>query len=103
MRSLYVPGRFAHGYQTLEDDTVATYELGEVYTPSAEGGLSHDDPRLGLNWPLPVTAISVRDRNFRPLDEIEGELRRRMLADLQQIEAAQPTGVCTHKTTRRFC
>ena len=44
MRALYVPERFAHGYQTLQDDTVATYELGEVYTPSAEGGLPHDDP-----------------------------------------------------------
>src|SRR6202521_3617922 len=33
MRALYVPERFAHGYQTLQDDTVATYELGEVYTP----------------------------------------------------------------------
>lgn len=78
MRALYVPERFAHGYQTLRDRTVATYELGEVYTPGAEGGLLHDDPRLGLNWPLTVTAISTKDRGFRPLDEIEHELRRRM-------------------------
>ena len=91
MRALYVPERFAHGYQTLRDDTVASYELGQVYTPSAEGGLPYDDPRLGLNWPLPVTAISARDRNFRPLDEIEDELRRRMsvtnhpLGDAQQL------------------
>jgi dTDP-4-dehydrorhamnose 3,5-epimerase len=82
MRALYVPQRFAHGYQTLRDDTVATYELGEVYTPSAEGGLLYDDPRLGLTWPLPVTATSARDRGFRPLEEIEHELKRRMsLAD----------------------
>jgi dTDP-4-dehydrorhamnose 3,5-epimerase len=86
MRALYVPERFAHGYQTLRDDTVATYELGEVYTPNAEGGLPHDDPKLGLNWPLPVIAISARDRGFRPLEEIEGELRRRMLPDLQLLE-----------------
>ena len=78
MRALYVPERFAHGYQTLRADTVASYELGQVYTPSAEGGLPYDDPRLGLDWPLPVTAISARDRNFRPLDEIEDELKRRM-------------------------
>jgi dTDP-4-dehydrorhamnose 3,5-epimerase len=89
MRALYVPERFAHGYQTLQDDTVATYELGEVYTRSAEGGLPHDDPKLGVIWPLPVIAISARDRNFRPLDEIEGELRRGMLADLRLIEATQ--------------
>ena len=90
MRALYVPERFAHGYQTLRPDTVASYELGEVYTSSAEGGLLHDDPRLGLEWPLPVTAISARDRSFKRLDEIEDELRRRMLVDAAPTEATQP-------------
>jgi len=82
MRALYVPERFAHGYQTLRDKTVATYEFGEEYTPSVEGGLSHDDPRLELSWPIPVTAISMKDRSYQPLKEIETELRRKMsLAD----------------------
>jgi dTDP-4-dehydrorhamnose 3,5-epimerase len=89
MRALYVPELFAHGYQTLRADTVASYEFGEVYTPSAEGGIPYDDPRLALSWPLPVAAISARDRNFRPLDEIEDELRRRMLSDLQHIDGAR--------------
>ena len=89
MRALYVPERFAHGYQTLRADTVASYELGEVYTPSAEGGLPYDDPRLALSWPLPLTAISARDRNFRPLHEIEDKLKRRMLSDLQPTKPAQ--------------
>jgi dTDP-4-dehydrorhamnose 3,5-epimerase len=80
MRALYVPERFAHGYQSLTDDTVASYELGAFYAPEAEGGLLHDDPKLGLRWPLPVTAISAKDRNHRPLDEIGDQLRRRMLA-----------------------
>jgi dTDP-4-dehydrorhamnose 3,5-epimerase len=88
MRALYVPERFAHGYQTLRDDTVASYELGTVYTPSAESGLPHDDPRLGLTWPLPVTAISPRDRGFPPLAEIEAELRRRMVPDVPLPGAA---------------
>ena len=79
MRALYVPERFAHGYQVLRDDTVANYELGAIYTPSAEGGLPHDDARLGLTWPLPVTAISPKDRSFRSLAEIEDELKRRMV------------------------
>jgi dTDP-4-dehydrorhamnose 3,5-epimerase len=78
MRAVYVPQRFAHGYQTLLDETITTYELGHAYTPSAESGLPYDDPRLGLSWPLRLTAISVRDRNFRPLAEIEHKLRRRM-------------------------
>ena len=82
MRALYVPERFAHGYQTLWDNTEASYQMSERYTPSAEGGLPHDDPGLALKWPLPVTVISVRDCNFRPLAEIEDELRRRMLSPL---------------------
>lgn len=81
MRALYVPERFAHGYQVLRDDTVANYELGAVYTPNAEGGLLHDDPRLGLRWPLPVSAISARDRSFPLLADIEDDLRRRMALD----------------------
>jgi dTDP-4-dehydrorhamnose 3,5-epimerase len=80
MRALYVPERFAHGYQTLLDDTVVTYELGQFYTPSAECGLPYDDPGLGLTCLLPVTAISTRDRSFRPLKEVEKELRLKMAA-----------------------
>ncbi len=81
LRALYVPERFAHGYQSLCDDTFVSYELGAVYTPSAEGGLRHDDPRLGLEWPLPVTVVSERDRSFRSLGDVEEELKRRMAPD----------------------
>ena len=37
-RSLYVPERFAHGYQALRDNTDTSYQVGEFYTPNAEGG-----------------------------------------------------------------
>jgi dTDP-4-dehydrorhamnose 3,5-epimerase len=77
-RSLYVPERFAHGYQTLRENTDTSYQVGEFYTPEAEGGLLHDDPRLALDWPLPVAVISEKDRQFPLLDEIEPELKRRM-------------------------
>jgi dTDP-4-dehydrorhamnose 3,5-epimerase len=77
-RALYVPERFAHGYQVLEDDTETSYEVGEFYTPEAEGGLGYDDPRLGLTWPLPVGEMSPKDRQWKRLDEIEPELKRRM-------------------------
>jgi dTDP-4-dehydrorhamnose 3,5-epimerase len=79
-RALYVPERFAHGYQVLSDDTETSYQVGEFYTPEAEGGLRYDDPRLGLEWPLPVTELSEKDRGWALLDEIEPELRRRMSA-----------------------
>lgn len=78
MLALYVPERFAHGYQTLRDRTDTSYQVGEFYTPSREGGLMYNDPALGLKWPLPVTAISAKDQKFPLLSEIEDELKRKM-------------------------
>jgi dTDP-4-dehydrorhamnose 3,5-epimerase len=77
-RALYVPERFAHGYQVLSDNTDTSYQVGEFYTPEAEAGLMYNDRRLALKWPLPVTIISDKDKTFRPLDEIEPELKERM-------------------------
>jgi dTDP-4-dehydrorhamnose 3,5-epimerase len=77
-RALYVPERFAHGYQVLEDRTETSYQVGEFYAPETEGGLLYSDERLGLPWPLPVAEISPKDAAWPPLSEIEAELRRRM-------------------------
>jgi len=77
-RALYVPERFAHGYQALRDNTDTSYQVGEFYTPSAEGSVRYDDPRLGLTWPLPLTVISDKDRVAPLLADIEPELVRRM-------------------------
>ena len=77
-RALYVPERFAHGYQALEDTTETSYQVGEFYTPGVEGGLSPFDPGLGLSWPLPVTEISEKDSGWAPLSEVKDELERRM-------------------------
>jgi dTDP-4-dehydrorhamnose 3,5-epimerase len=77
-RALFVPERFAHGYQVLVDGTETSYQVGEFYAPDCEGGLLYNDPRLGLEWPLPVAEISDKDKNWKRLDEIEPELKRRM-------------------------
>ena len=77
-RALYVPERFAHGYQTLADRTETSYQVGEFYAPETEGGLAYDDPRLGLVWPLPVAVISEKDAQWERLDVVEPEVRRRM-------------------------
>jgi dTDP-4-dehydrorhamnose 3,5-epimerase len=77
-RALYVPERFAHGYQVLEDVTETSYQVGEFYAPGSEGGLRHDDPRLGLRWPLPVTEISEKDAAWTLLGQVEGTLKRKM-------------------------
>jgi dTDP-4-dehydrorhamnose 3,5-epimerase len=80
-RALYVPERFAHGYQVLEDITETSYQVGEFYAPESEGGLRYDDPALGLTWPLPVTEMSDKDRVWALLSEYEPELMRRMSLD----------------------
>src|ERR1700732_5430051 len=67
-RALYVPERFAHSYLTLRDDTDTSYHVGEFYTPEAGGGLLSNDPRLGLQWPIPITTISEKDQKFSLLD-----------------------------------
>lgn len=77
-RALYVPERFAHGYQALEDATETSYQVGEFYAPGTEGGLSPFDPRLGLEWPLPVSVISPKDAAWAPLDQVGDEVMRRM-------------------------
>jgi len=77
-RALFVPERFAHGYQALRDSTETSYQVGEFYTPGTEGGLRYDDPRLNLTWPLPVAVISEKDEVWEPLSKVEGELSRRM-------------------------
>jgi dTDP-4-dehydrorhamnose 3,5-epimerase len=86
-RGLYVPERFGHGYQALEDGTETSYQVGEFYTPGVEGGLSPEDPALGLRWPLPVTEISEKDAGWAPLSEVEDDLKRRMAVG-QQPETA---------------
>ncbi len=85
-RGLYIPERFAHGYQTLEDRTDTVYIVGEFYSPDMEGGLLYDDPRLGLTWPLPVTTISEKDARWALLDDIEPTLRRRMSIAQANVE-----------------
>jgi len=82
-RGLFVPERFAHGYQVLEDSTDATYLVGQFYTPGAESGLPHDDARLAIAWPLPATAMSDKDRQWRPLAEVEPLIRPRMTVSVE--------------------
>jgi dTDP-4-dehydrorhamnose 3,5-epimerase len=62
--ALYIPEMFAHGFQTLKDDTEVFYQMSEFYAPKLARGLRYDDPKLGIRWPLPVASISDRDLNW---------------------------------------
>lgn len=62
---LYIPEGFAHGFQSLEDDTVIQYQVSACYTPGAEMGLRWNDPRLGIGWPDCANRIvSEKDAAF---------------------------------------
>jgi dTDP-4-dehydrorhamnose 3,5-epimerase len=63
-RQLYVPEGFAHGFQTLCADSAVGYLISAFYAPQAADGLRHDDPAFAIEWPLPVSAISEKDRNW---------------------------------------
>lgn len=66
---IYVPEGFAHGFQTLEDNSELFYHHTEYYVPDSEGGLRFDDPQLNIKWQLPVTVISERDKNHPLIDK----------------------------------
>jgi dTDP-4-dehydrorhamnose 3,5-epimerase len=66
-RALYVPGGFAHGYLTLEDDSSVFYQVSEFYHPEAESGIRWDDPAVGIRWPLAPALISDKDRRWASL------------------------------------
>jgi dTDP-4-dehydrorhamnose 3,5-epimerase len=63
-RMLYIPEGFAHGYQTLTDDTELFYQLSEYYHPESADGVRWDDPAFRIDWPLPVSVIADRDANY---------------------------------------
>jgi len=61
-----IPPGVAHGYQTLTDDTLVVYLIDGTFDPIHSRALRWDDPAVGIEWPLEVTAISERDRAGLP-------------------------------------
>jgi dTDP-4-dehydrorhamnose 3,5-epimerase len=75
-RMLYAPEGFAHGFQTLEDDTEVAYLVSAPYMAEASRGIRHDDPAIGIRWPRAVTRISEQDRGWPLLDEAHANAAR---------------------------
>ncbi|MCB8976629.1 MAG: dTDP-4-dehydrorhamnose 3,5-epimerase [Ardenticatenaceae bacterium] len=69
-KMIYIPGDFAHGYQTLADDSEVYYQVGQFYAPDFEQGIQWDDPALNIKWPDPSNPIlSEKDKmwpEFQP-------------------------------------
>jgi dTDP-4-dehydrorhamnose 3,5-epimerase len=60
--TLYIPKGFAHGFQSLVDDTEVDYEITPAYVPDAAAGFRFDVPALGISWPIADMIISERDK-----------------------------------------
>jgi dTDP-4-dehydrorhamnose 3,5-epimerase len=63
-KMLYVPEGFAHGYQTLMDNTETFYQASQFYSPESERGLRYDDPAFAIEWPIDVQVISDKDKSW---------------------------------------
>jgi len=64
--ALFVPAGFAHGFQTLDDDTEVLYAMSAEYVPDAARGVRWTDPAFQVKWPLPVSV------NFRSRPPVPG-------------------------------
>jgi len=63
-KMVYVPVGFAHGFQTLEDNTEVLYQISEVYSSAHARGVRWDDPAFGIRWPSDERTIVDRDRAY---------------------------------------
>lgn len=81
-RRIYIPKGFAHGFQTLSDDTEVSYLISAPYRPEAASGVRYDDPAFAIEWPLPVAAISDKDRSWPGFSDFQ----------LQDLLQRQPEG-----------
>jgi dTDP-4-dehydrorhamnose 3,5-epimerase len=70
--ALYIPEGFAHGFQTLADDTEVVYQISVPYAPQSGRGFRYDDPAFAIAWPEPVAVISERDLAWPPFEQGDG-------------------------------
>jgi dTDP-4-dehydrorhamnose 3,5-epimerase len=68
--SVYIPAGCAHGFQALTGPADVSYRIDREHDPAEDVTIAHDDPELGIPWPLPVTAMSARDRTAPPLADV---------------------------------
>ena len=67
-RAVLIPGMCAAGALTLTDDAETFYLVSADYTPELERGIRFDDPAVGIDWPIPVTTVSDKDRAWEDID-----------------------------------
>jgi dTDP-4-dehydrorhamnose 3,5-epimerase len=74
-RHLYIPRGFLHGFQALTELADVCYRIDRPHDPSEDVSVAHDDPDLNIVWPLPVSAVSERDRRAGSWTDLLRHLR----------------------------
>lgn len=72
-KMLYVPEGFAHGFQSLEDNTEIFYQVSQFYTPKAECGIHWNDPTFNIKWPIEEKIITEKDNSWKQFDESDSK------------------------------
>jgi dTDP-4-dehydrorhamnose 3,5-epimerase len=67
-RMMFIPHGFAHGFQTLADDSEVFYLMSDYYHPESARGLRWNDPMLKINWPIANCIISDKDHTYPLID-----------------------------------
>jgi dTDP-4-dehydrorhamnose 3,5-epimerase len=75
--AVYVPKGFAHGFQTMADNSTVSYVMSEFYVPQAASGVRWDDPDVGIPWPDRQPVISERDAGWPTVSEWLRDPQRR--------------------------
>lgn len=70
-RALYVPEDFAHGFQTLMDNTEVFYQMTEFYHPECARGIKWDDLSIQIKWPIPLPIISKNDQSLLSFEDLQ--------------------------------
>lgn len=62
-RSIYIPEGLAHGFLALQDQSTVMYLCSTPYAPQREHTINATDPAIGIEWPLPASALLLSDRD----------------------------------------
>lgn len=68
-QALYIPKGFAHGFRSLEDNTMMLYIVSTGYAPQSDAGIAYDS--IGYDWGVENPVLSERDKTFPRLEEFE--------------------------------
>jgi dTDP-4-dehydrorhamnose 3,5-epimerase len=74
--SLYVPAGCAHGFQALTDPADVSYRIDRPHDPAEDVSIAFDDPELAIQWPLPLTTMSQRDKRALSLADAKKLLQQ---------------------------